>query len=205
MQTMSKAESNLGTVGRITLAAGLLGAMSGVFLAVIAPQVPTSQWSYPLEPFDYALIQSWFAVQHVGLVLGIWGLWRLNRRSARLGYYAALGGMVALAITEVVAIIPASEQTGAPLVNALGVAYGIDSVLIGAGLVAMGVGMARSGVVAGWRRWALLAAGVWVFFPMLPGIALSFLAARLTISGWMVLFAVLGWILVQAPAVADPS
>ncbi len=31
-----------------------------------------------------------------------------------------------------------------------------------------------------------------VFFPMLPGIEVSFLAARLRIAGWMLLFATLG-------------
>lgn len=38
--------------------------------------------------------------------------------------------------------------------------------------------------------------GVWVFVPMTPAIALSFLGARLAISGWMLLFAVLGLALV---------
>ncbi len=201
MQVAVRPVARFVTIGHVTLWAGVLGALSGVFLAVVTPRVPVDQWSYPLEPSDYALIQTWFAVQHVGLILGIWGLWRLNRRSARFGFYAALGGMAALAVTELVAIIPAGESAGSPIVNALGVVYGVVSVAIGAGLVAMGLSTARSGVLHGWKRWVLLAAGAWVFFPMLPGIAMSFLAARLTISGWMVIFALLGWIL----AGADPD
>jgi hypothetical protein len=180
--------------------AGVLGAASGLFLAIRPPAVPSDQWSYPQPVFEYALTQTWFAIQHVGLALGIWGLWALLHRRNRVGYYAAWGGMLALSLTELVAIIPATQSTDAPLVVALGAVYGVVTIIIGVGLVALGVTTLRSGALAGWRRWIPLSTGIWVFFPMLPGISVSFLGARLTITGWMALFAILGWILTSQNA-----
>ncbi len=181
--------------GRITLWAGLLGAASGLFLAIRPPAVPVDRWSYPQPVLEYALTQTWFALQHLGLALGIWGLWELTGKRNRIGYYVAWGGMLALSLTELVAIIPATQPMDAPIVVALGAVYGVVTVLIGAGLVALGVSGLRSDALIGWKRWVPLSVGVWVFFPMLPGIAVSFLAARLTIAGWMLLFSTLGWIL----------
>ena len=40
-----------------------------------------------------------------------------------------------------------------------------------------------------------LALGVWVFVPMTPAIMAGFMPARLAITGWMLLFAALGWAL----------
>ena len=198
-----KASFPIATAGRITLWAGVLGVASGLFLAVRTPAVPTDQWSYPQPLLEYALTQTWFAVQHIGLALGIWGLWELIGRRNRRGHIAAFGGMLALSLTELVAIIPASQRMDAPMVVALGAVYGVVTIIIGAGLVALGVSVLRTSVLSGWRRWVPLSLGVWVFFPMLPGIALSFLAARLTIVGWMFLFAALGWILTKTERVND--
>lgn len=39
---------------------------------------------------------------------------------------------------------------------------------------------------------------VWVFVPTMPALALSFMGARLTIAGWMLLFAALGWAVLTA-------
>ncbi len=191
--------------GRITFWAGILGAVSGLLLAVRPPAVPVDQWSYPQPVVEYALTQTWFAVQHLGLALGIWGLWDLTNRRSRFGYYAALGGMLALSVTELAAIIPATQQMDAPMVVALGAVYGVVSIVIGAGLVAMGVSALRSGVLFGWKRWVPISLGIWVFFPMLPGIAVSFVAARLTIVGWMLLFATLGWILMKQEVLDDAT
>lgn len=195
----------LARAGRMTIWTGLLGAVSGLLLAFRPPAVSADQWSYPQAGVEFALTQTWFAVQHVGLALGIWALWGLTGRRGRFGYYLALGGMLALAVVELVAIIPADETLEAPTVVGLGVAYGIVTFVIGAGLVVMGVGAVRSGVLSGWDRWVPLALGVWVFFPMMPGIAMSFLGARLSITGWMVLFAALGWVILRREEVAGAS
>lgn len=199
----SRTSSLLTQAGRVTVWAGLLGAASGLLLAIRPPAVPVDQWSYPQPVLEYALTQSWFAVQHLGLAFGIWGLWELTGRGNRIGYYAAWGGMLALSLTELVAIIPATQRMDAPMVVAIGAVYGVVTVATGAGLVALGVSALRTSALTGRRRWVPLALGVWVFFPMLPGIAVSFLAARLTIVGWMLLFAVLGWYVLAQKVLDD--
>jgi hypothetical protein len=40
---------------------------------------------------------------------------------------------------------------------------------------------------------------------MLPGIAISFLAARVTITAWMLLFAALGWVLRRQGVLDDAT
>jgi hypothetical protein len=40
---------------------------------------------------------------------------------------------------------------------------------------------------------------------MTPAIAMSFLGARLSIAGWMLLFAALGWVILRQEEVADAS
>ncbi len=57
--------------GVVCLAAGLLGAASGIFLAVYAGQVSEEMFSYPLTPGGFTVIQIWFFVQHLGLLAGI--------------------------------------------------------------------------------------------------------------------------------------
>jgi hypothetical protein len=189
----------------VTIWSGLLGAVSGLLLALRPPAVSAELWSYPQGEVEFALTQTWFAVQHLGLALGLWALWELTGRRSLVGNYAAGGGMLALAIVELVAIIPASQTLEAPMVVGLGVAYGVISFVIGVGLVTMGVGAIRSGVLSGWDRWVPLSLGIWVFFPMMPAIAMSFLGARLAIAGWMLLFAALGWVILRREGVAGAS
>jgi hypothetical protein len=189
----------------VTIWSGLLGAASGLFLALRPPAVSAEQWSYPQGEVEFALTQTWFAVQHLGLALGIWALWELTGRRSRVASFAAWGGMLALAIIELVAIIPAGETLEAPMVVGLGVAYGVVSFVIGVGLVTMGIGAIRSDVLSRWDRWVPLSLGIWVFIPMMPAIAMSFLGARLSIAGWMLLFAALGWVILRQEEVADAS
>ncbi len=57
--------------GVVCLAAGILGAVSGIFLAVWPGQVSEDMFSYPLTAGGFTLIQIWFFVQHLGLLAGI--------------------------------------------------------------------------------------------------------------------------------------
>lgn len=190
------------TSGWLCLIAGLLGAASGIFLLAVSPAVGDDQWSYPLTPTGFTWIQVWFAVQHVGLVLGLLAVWSSGvvGRSGlgRTGHVLAVGGMVGLTLTELVAIAARHDDMETTRVAVLGTVYGVVSVASGIGLVLEGLAARREGVWDGWQRWLLLAAGVWVFVPMMPALALSFVGARLAIAGWMLLFAALGWALVQS-------
>ncbi len=190
------------TFGWWCLLAGLLGAVSGLYLASVSPAVGEDQWSYPLTPTSFTWIQVWFALQHVGLVLGLVAVWSagvVGRRSARarLGHVLAVGGMVGLTLTELAAITARHDDVDATRVALLGAAYGVVSIASGVGLVLEGLAAMKERVWTGWRRPLLLVAGVWVFVPMMPALALSFLGARLAITGWMLLFAAMGWALIR--------
>ena len=50
---------------------GILGAGSGIFLAVYPAQVSEDMFSYPLTAGGFTAIQIWFFVQHIGLLAGI--------------------------------------------------------------------------------------------------------------------------------------
>lgn len=201
------AKSKVLTLGWICLAAGLLGAASGIYLAAVSPAVTDDQWSYPLTPTGFTWIQIWFAVHHVGLVLGLLAVWSAGvvGRSGlgRLGHVLAVGGMVGLTLAELAAIAARHDAMDTSRVAALNAVYGVVSIAAGVGLVLEGIAAKREGVWVGWQRWLLLVTGVWVFVPMMPALALSFLGARLAITGWMLLFAAIGWALVQSSKTAS--
>lgn len=60
-----------------------------------------------------------------------------------------------------------------------------------------GVAALRARRWSGWRRWLLLVLGVYVIVPLTPAILGPFVIARLTIGLWMLLFAALGWALLN--------
>ena len=71
--------------GQLCLLAGVLGAASGVYLAFASPAVPEEMWSYPQTPEAFTGTQAWLAVQHLGLLAGLfaalgWCLASLDRR-----------------------------------------------------------------------------------------------------------------------------
>jgi hypothetical protein len=183
-------------LGLLCLWAGGLGVASGIFLAVVPPVVDDDRYSYPLTAAGFVLIQGWFVLQHLGLVAGLVGLGRSAAVGARrVGVGAAIAGMGLLTATELAAIGAARSTYPGPGTGLLDALYGISSVVIGLGLVAAGVAVLQEHVWRGWRRWLPLALGVYVFVPMFPAMFGGFLAARLAITGWMLLFALLGWAL----------
>jgi hypothetical protein len=187
--------------GWLCLVAGLLGAASGIYLAVVSPAVGDDQWSFPLTPTGFTWIQVWFVIQHVPLIFGLVAVWSagiVGRSGLGLsGHVLAVGGLAGLTVTELAAIAARHDDMDTTRVAVLGAVYGVVSVTAGLGLVLQGVAASREGVWTGWQRWLLLVMGVWVFVPMIPALALSFLGARLAITGWMLLFAALGWALVR--------
>lgn len=181
----------------LCLAAGILGALSGLVLALVEPEVEVDRFSFPLSADAFAAVQVWFGVHHLGLLAGLlalaWADVLPRTRSARRGWLAAVVGMAGLTVTEIVAIAAATAEVDSTIGVGLGAAYGIDCLLLGVGLVALGASIWRSETWGGWRRGIVLALGVWVFVPMLPALAITPTdGARLAIGGWMLLFAALG-------------
>lgn len=191
------ATDNVALLARLCLWAGILGAASGVFLAVYPPDVDSSRFSYPLTATAFVAIQVWFAVHHLGLLAGIEAVRRLNPGPPKLGIWLALAGLAMLAAMELLAISAADSPYPGPRTDLLDAGYGISSTVIGIGLVWGGIAISRSQLRSGWHRWLVLATGVYVFVPMFPAMFSGFLAARLAITGWMLLFAVLGWSLAR--------
>ena len=185
--------------GVTCLAAGVLGAASGVFLAVYPGQVPDDMYSYPLTPDGFTAIQVWFFVQHLGLLGGLVALGRAGvMRSgprARWGTGAAVCGMAGLAVTELLAITARSSTYPGEGTGLLDTLYGVSTIGIGVGLVLTGLEVRRLGRWTGWRGLVVLVTGVFVFVPMTPALMGPFLLARLAITVWMLLFAAIGFAL----------
>jgi hypothetical protein len=189
--------------GWLCLLAGALGVASGLVLLVVPESVPDERFSYPLETGPFIAIQAWFAVQHLGLLAGQVGLWRAGAmgrgRWALAGHFVALAGMALLTATELIAISAAESLYPSGRTDVLDALYGVSTTAVGAGLVVAGVVGARRGAYTGWRRWITLALGVYVWVPMFPALIAGFVAARIGISGWMLLYTLAGWALLRGP------
>ncbi len=185
--------------GATCMASGILGAVSGIVLAVYPAQVSEDMFSYPLTAGGFTLIQIWFFVQHLGLVAGIAALARAEvmteGRSARRGTGLAVLGMALLAVTELIAITARNSTYPGEGTALLDVLYGFSSVAVGVGLILTGLAVRRGGRWSGWRGLVVLVAGVFVFVPMMPALMGPFVLARLAITVWMLLFAALGYAL----------
>jgi hypothetical protein len=191
----------------LCLTAGVLGAASGLVLALMEPAVVVDRFSYPLSADDFTWVQVWFGVHHLGLLAGILALRSAGvlpqSRPSRWGWWAAVLGMAGLAVTEIVAIAARDDMVDSSVAGVLGGLYGLDCTALGVGLVVMGVSMWRASAWHG--RGVVLALGVWVFVPMFPALVVTPTdGARLAISGWMLLFAGLGLALLR-PAVPRGS
>lgn len=186
--------------GLVCLAAGVLGACSGIMLAVWPTEGADDTWRYPLSSEGFAAIQVWFAIQHLGLLAGIVAILRAGvvgaGRAGRVGVGVGAAGMALLTATELLAVTARDADLNEyGYLNAL---YGISSILTGVGLIVAGVAVRRARIWSGWRNWIVLIAGIWVFVPMFPAMVAGFVPARLGITGWMLTFAALGWALWRA-------
>ena len=188
--------------GVVCMAAGVLGAVSGIWLTVYPGQVSEDMFSYPLTAGGFTVIQIWFFLQHLGLVAGIAALAgagiMAEARSARWGTGLAASGMALLAVTELIAITARNSTypgDGTGLLDAL---YGVSSLAVGVGLILVGIAVRRRGRWTGWRGLVVLATGIFVFVPMTPALMGPFVLARLAITVWMLLFAALGYALWKA-------
>ena len=195
----------VGQAGAVCLASGLLGAASGIFLAVYPPEVSEDMFSYPLAAGGFTVLQVWFFVQHLGLLAGIAALAPagvMSRgRIARWGTVLATSGMALLAVTELIAIAARHSTYPGEGTGLLDTLYGVSSVAVGVGLVLAGIAVRRRGRWAGWRGLVVLVAGIFVFV-MTPALLGPFVLARLAITVWMLMFAALGFALWKTASTA---
>ena len=200
----TESESTIRRAGAVCLVAALAGAASGIYLAAMEPDVSTDRFSYPQGAGEFATIQVFFVIQHLGLMLGLLALARTSAvprtRLGVVGTYGAAVAMAALALMEAVAIAVRDAAMDSTAATVVGAGYGVVSTALGVTLLAAGIAIVRAGVWQGWPRWVVLAMAVWVFFPMFPALATMTDGARLAIAGWMLLFAALGAALMRDPS-----
>ncbi len=194
--------STVALSGWVALVAGILGLASAVLLIVVEPAVGRDRFSYPFSPGGFAVAQVWFFVHHLGLLAGLYGLWRSGAvgtsRLGRWGAWGAIVGMGLLTVAELVAISAADAAYPSARTSMIESLYGISSILIGVTLIIAGIAVIKTGQWQGWRRVIPLILGVYVFVPLTPALFASYALARLGIGGWMLGFAFLGWALVKS-------
>ena len=182
--------------GMIGVAAGVLGALSAVVLLAWPPQVSEKLLSYPLTVNGFYVAQTWFFVHHLGLVVAMVGLIRSGAlgvgRIGRLGAWLAVAGMVALTLTELLAMRYAAWDNDAANAGVLGTSYGISVTAVGVGMIVAGLVTVRARVWVSWSRWTPLAIGVAAFAIVTPAMFGGFVIARRGSGFWMLRFAALG-------------
>lgn len=194
--------------GRWCLVAGLVGAAQAAAVLAWPRQVGEARYSYPFTASWDVVAQATFFLQHLPLVLAVGTLATLaavrRERWAHRGLVAATLGFALLALMELGAMSAANTTNNSTLGTTVDSLYGIPVLLIGVGLVVAAVTLLRRHAVDRRLAWVLLAAGVFVFVGLGPAMGTdSFVGGRLAIGAWMLLFALLGWIMQRPGAGAD--
>jgi hypothetical protein len=186
----------VGALGRTTVVAGVVGALSALAIILWPHQVTDRHYSYPFSAAWYVAAQVLFAVQHLGLIAGLAGLtglaWSRSSRATRAGLVLTIAGMVGLTACELFAITAADVLVDTARANAVDNAYGIPMMTMGIGMLLAGTGLARRAVLTGAGRWMLLGMGVYLFVVMFPAVFGPLVAGRIAIGVWMLMFAGLG-------------
>lgn len=183
--------------GWVLIMAGFAGALAGVFLLAVPSGVPPGVFNYPLSAGAFIVVQSVFAVQHLLTGLGLWLFWRTGfagtSRLAAVAGWSTAAIMAALGCWEIVVIAGIGAPYPSDSLSWIDSGYGALSLLSGVSLVMLGISAMRAHVLPrGWRLLPLVI-GVWVFVPMIPALTAGFVAGRIAIGIWLLLFAGLGW------------
>jgi hypothetical protein len=190
------------TAGWLCLAGAIIGVIGGLVTAFASPAVSTDRYSYPYTPTGYVLAELTFIANHLLLLIGVLGIARSGAagtgRLARTGLWTTAIGLVALTLCEVASTALADSAYPTPRTDTLGAGYGTATILIGAGLLLAGAAVIKTRRWTGWSRYVVLACGIAVFILVIPGVFSTFLAGRLVLVAWMVMFAALGLALVRS-------
>lgn len=182
--------------GTVTIVAGILGAASAIAIIVWPPEVSDNRFSYPFGTTTYSLAQSWFFLQHLGLLAGMYALTRLAWASAtrltRTGLVTGLIGMAGLAVCELFALTAAEATVDSRAATMVENSYSGPVIAIGFGWVLAGVGLFCRPILPGAGRWLPAVIGAFVFLVLMPALFGPMEAGRVAIGIWMLLFAWLG-------------
>ncbi len=188
-------------LGMLCLIGAIIGVISALVTAFIPPAVSLDRYSYPYTPSGFVIAQLVFLLNHLLLLVGIIGLARSGAAGrsvvGRVGSGIAAAGMGVLSLCEVRALTLLNVAYPSPPTDLLDGFFGIASMLIGLGLVMAGVAVVRAKTWTGWHRFTPLACGASVFVILMPALFGGFLAGRLAIGFWMLLFGGLGCALLR--------
>ena len=205
--TSTAGPSFVKTAGLLCLVGAVIGVISAIVTAFIPPVVSSDWYSYPYTPTGFRVAQFVFMSNHVLLLVGILGLARSGAAGTsllgRVGLWISVVGMATLTLCEVGALTLATSPYPSPRTDFMDMSFGVASILIGVGLVLVGVAVVRAREWGGWHRFVALICGVAVFVIVIPGVFGSFLAARLVIVAWMLMFAALGWALYTRARISE--
>lgn len=188
------------SAGRWGMAGAGLGVLGGLVTAFLPASVSADRFSFPYTPAGFVVAEVSFAVSHLLVLICVLGLARsgaLGRSlSGRIGTWAASAGWAGLTVCEFVAMTFLNSVYPTAQTDRLDAAYGVSTLLIGAGMVAMGIGVLRAGVWTRWRRYITLACGAAVFLLVLPTVfSGNFTLGRLVLVVWLLMLGVLGYAL----------
>jgi hypothetical protein len=194
--------------GWSAIVAGVTGALGATLLLAVPPGAPIDHFNYPLSPMWFVVVQAVFSVHHLLLAFVFWAFGRagLAGRGAlsAVGVWSTVTLFASFGVWEVLALSGIGRPYPSDELAWLDVGYGTLSLLLGVALILLGIAAVRARVFSGWARWATLATGVYVFVPMLPGLAAGFVAGRVVLGVWLLLFALLGWGMLRWSADSEP-
>ena len=155
--------------GAFLIGGALATIVSGIFVqAVVQPAstVPDDRWTYPWSSNAQIPVSIVYAAFHLLVIIGLFEVRRAAvtgpHRSGRIGMDLAIVGTALLLVGEL-ASIPIRhanlDDTSAVIVGIL-FAFGVGVSAIG--FLMAGIATVRSGRWHDWRRWTLLATGVWL-------------------------------------------
>lgn len=193
--------SSVRRAGAWCLGGGLLGIAEGALTLAWSPQVPEDQFSYPFNDFWFVVAELSYALQHLLLVAGgvalLWLPAVRTSRTARIATQTAVTGLALLVVMELAALSLYDAAKDSTIATVVATLFTLPLMLIGVGLTVAGVATLRGHPAArrgpGWLPFAILAPGAYVFLILVPTVEAPDPWGRISIGGWMLLFAVLGY------------
>lgn len=169
LERQREASSLIGLTAWALIAGGLLQIVLGIPLASLQAKEP-ALWQ----------IAALNALSHLLLVVGVTGLAQsgaLGRgRLAVTGLGLTFLGLAVLMLAEAIWVL-ADENTA-------GLYYGIATLTLMFGLILAGVAVLRAGRWSGWRRFTVLATGLFIPLILIPSFALPGYGPNYAIGFW---------------------
>jgi hypothetical protein len=159
------------------IAGGVLMLVLGIPLASLQAREPVL---WPIAALN--------AFSHLLLIIGVIGL----AQSGAVGRGRIAGAGPALTLVGLAVLILAEAIWAMADAGAAGLYYGIATLAMALGLVLAGVVVLRAGRWGGWRRYTVLATGLFIPLVLMPAFALPGYGANYAIGLWGVCWLLIG-------------